>query len=180
MTSRALGVIVSCTVAVCLTTGCEAPPPPIVSDTTPRVSLRAEAVGCWELNHDVRGRSFERSTPAVTLVRLDTTAADESTRRGARLVQRLDSSGSAYFQDAEGFAFMDTWMADSASDSIRLGFNNGLYGSQWTLSLPRDTGPTDTLRGFSQEFGDVVPPPNYPVRPSIAVRVACTEAPSGT
>jgi hypothetical protein len=109
------------------------------------------------------------------LVQLDTAIA-EAWSRGVWRVLRRDRLGQSVLRDAEGFSVLDTWTADSTTDSIRLVLNNGLYGSRWALALPVGRGRVDTIRGLSRGFGDTDPPPDYPLRSSLAVRVACTTA----
>jgi hypothetical protein len=147
----------------------------VISDTTPRTSLRAEAIGCWALVPDVGRRPTVDAELTPPLVQLDTAMA-EASFRGVRRVLRRDRIGQPVFRDAEGFSFLDTWTADSTTDSIRLALNNGLYGSRWALALPVGRGLVDTMRGLSRGFGDTDPPPDYPLRSSLAVRVDCTTA----
>lgn len=92
---------------------------------------------------------------------------------GRRVVQRLDSLGHPVLQDAEGFAPVDSWMADSLGDRVWIGFNNGLYGASWVFDVPSRPMGVHAMRGNSQEFGDVSPPPPYPIRPVMLTRIAC-------
>jgi hypothetical protein len=153
--------------------GCERPY--VISDTTPRTSVRPEAIGCWALVPDVGRRPTVDAELTPPLVQLDTAIAEASSR-GVRRVLRRDRLGQPVLRDAEGFSFLDTWTADSTTDSIRLALNNGLYGSRWALALPVGRGLVDTIRGLSRGFGDSYPPPDYPVRSSLATRVECTTA----
>lgn len=142
-------------------------------NATPRAALRADAVGCWVLSgmKDV-------STP--NLIRLDSLAAHPSYGYGRRVVQRLNNVGRVVLRDAEGFAPLDSWSADSASDNIRIAFNNGLYGSNWVLELPAGNIREHRIRGQSRAFGDVVPGPDYPDRVVMANRVECKTAVDST
>lgn len=150
--------------------GCEPAPRVIATDVTARQSIRGEAVGCWVLSMAAKGIS-----PAASLlIQLDTGVAMGETG-GVRVVHRLDGRGHALLRDAEGFSVHDHWTADARSDSIRLTFNNGLYGSFSVLSLPARDTPSDTLHGLSRVFGDVVPEPAYPVQAATLIRMRCVD-----
>ena len=143
---------------------------------TPRVSLRAEAIGCWRL-FTVTGRGLAPPPDvAPDLIRLDTGAARDPWARGVRAVVRLGGTGHPLLRDGEGFSLSDDWAADSASHRIRLHFTNGLYGSTWVLDFPTRRERADTMLGQSQGFGDVVPPPPYPVWSVMAARTNCVAA----
>ena len=155
---------------------CEPSRPQLHSHGTARSALRADAIGCWELALAADTANDSDRAKAIMFVRLDSSVARSVGERGERDLQRLDSTGKTLTRDAEGFSFIDSWSADSASDRIRITFNNGLYGSRWVLTLPDSSGQAKTMRGESQEFGDVVPPPPEPIRPSVARRVPCAAA----
>ena len=153
--------------------GCEPQRPSVTSDSTPRAMKRVEAIGCWTLSRVTDKTSIVNPDPLPMFVRLDTLLATRGGVRNRRLVQRLDNRGRRLLRDAEGFSFSDEWTADSASDSIRILFNNGLYGSTWVLGLLASRGTVDTLHGRSQAFGDVVPAPEYPITVVMATRIGC-------
>jgi hypothetical protein len=136
----------------------------------PRSALRTEALGCWALTP----ASGDNLTPRF--VRLDTSRARTADVPGLRALKRLDSFGDEVLRDEEGFEPIDDWSADSTSDDIRLLFNNGLYGSTWRLTLPAGRSGVNMIRGTSQGFGDVDPPPDYPLRPVRATRIPCKQA----
>lgn len=135
-------------------------------------TLRSEALGCWLLGDAPRRGRVPRTWWLPLRVRLDSAYAPHRNSRAYREAWRLDSLGSRLAKDVEGFALMDHWAADSASDSLAIVTGNGLYGAIMMLSLPRSP-HTDTMRGIGQEYGDVEPPPDVPIVPLLGVRVDC-------
>jgi len=111
--------------------------------------------------------------PTPRVVRLTGVLAEGLLQSGQRVVQRLDSNGNVESRDAEGFAPIDSWAADSVGDSIRIVINNGLYGSSWTLANETTAEKTGVMKGYATAVGDVVPSPNYPVRKVAARRISC-------
>ena len=142
--------------------GCESESKHLTTNVPQRRSQRPEALGCWPLTFRATEADTLRTANRI-LVQLDTS------RYGDRVVRRLDSLGNVLVRDVEGLSFSDRWIADSASDSIRIGFNNGLYGSVWVLALPADVRPTDTLCGQSQEFDDVEDS-EHPITAALAIQ----------
>lgn len=158
--------------ALSAVTACEATQEVIATNTTPRRAIRHEASGCWTL-HDKGGTS--PGVPQPFVVQLDTSAKRGQSDAGHREIRRLDVSGRPMSVDVDGMKPLDGWTADSMSDSIRLNFNNGLYGSHWVLEVPASAQRIDTLRGFRRQFGDVSPGPDYPNDAVIATRASCVD-----
>lgn len=150
---------------------CQPKPRFVVADATPRHALRSDAIGCWALQSQAKGISNAQSL----LIKLDSVGAASEIAQGVRVVHRLDTNGQALIQDAEGFNVQDRWTADANSDSVRLVFNNGLYGSFWTLHLSTRVADKNSMSGVSRVFGDVVPEPAYPVQTATATRIQCRD-----
>jgi len=168
------------TIGVMLQVACSAPlaeldhaKTGLVSEHSPRVAVREDAVGCWLL----QGMADE---PTPSLARLDSLMVQAVESVGHRLVQRIDSLGHAQARDREGFEVRDSWSADRDTDTIRIVFDNGLYGSTWALELPERGSNPGLMRGVAKGFGDVVPGPNYPQRSVNATRVSCPVASSSS
>lgn len=128
--------------------------------------IREAAIGCWLLKGMV-------DEPTPTLVKLDALQSPASDSVGRRRVQRIDSLGRVQVRDWEGFEVLDWWTSDQKTDTIRIVFNNGLYGSVWALELSANGDGSDLMRGAARGFGDVVPGPEYPQRSVSATRVPC-------
>ena len=135
-------------------------------------ALPSEALGCWRLTDAPNGGRVRRTWWLPLRIRLDSVAAPHLNSRAYRDAWRLDTLGHRVVKDVEGFALMDHWAADSASDSIAIVTGNGLYGAVMVLSLPSSP-LADTIRGFGQEYGDVEPPPDVPIVPVLGIRLDC-------
>jgi hypothetical protein len=162
MSTHTLSQIV---VGAMLYVGCSAPSISLV-ERAPRDIVRAGAVGCWLLQGMI-------DEPTPPLVRLDSGVVRTNENVGRRVVQRIDTLGRVRTRDGEGFELLDWWSADRDTDTIRIVFNNGLYGSVWALELTRKESSPGSMRGVAKGFGDVVPGPNYPQRTASATRVSC-------
>ena len=137
-----------------------------------RAGLRTEALGCWRLADDPNSGRLRRTWWLPARVRLDTAIARHRDSRGHRDAWRLDSLGKRLLTDVEGFSIRDDWAADSASDRLTVVTGNGLYGAVMVLSLAADP-HSEAMRGFGQEYGDVVPAPDVPIVAVLGTRVDC-------
>ena len=145
-----------------------------MTNTTASAALRTEFVGCWALLDSigpVEGREPGWSPP---IARFDTSFAGGDEAPGTRLVARLDVQRQPLPPSSEsGSAGRSTWTADENGDSIRVTFNNGLYGSHWVLGITSVPAVGDTLHGRRRDFSDAVPDRNQVDHTAAAVRVEC-------
>lgn len=139
----------------------------------PREELRADVVGCWRFS----GMADE---PRPNLILLDSSASPFASKRGERVVLRLDSLGHVVTSGSDVLPLVDRWSADPRGDNIRIFLSNQFYGSHSELELSAQAHRSDTMRGRSQAFTDVYLESAYPQRPVSATRVACPVPPDTT
>jgi hypothetical protein len=162
-------------IALC---GCSSDAGPAEERAVPvlaRGGLRRAAVGCWQLV-DSRGRSAsDRIAWAPAIVQLD--SAEQSPQSAfprQRIARRFDPAWRPLPTGFEpGIDGAMTWRADSLTDSVRVEFNNGFFGSVFVLAVP-DGRRLDTLHGRAFEFSDVVPDDSPDHGSVAAVRVRCS------
>lgn len=136
--------------------------------------LRSEFVGCWALLDSIGPVDTREPGWSPPIARLDTGFAGRDYASGTRVVTRLDVQRQPLPPSTEsGSAGLSTWTADLNGDSIRLTFNNGLYGSTWVLGGKRAPAIGDTVHGRRRDFSDVVPDTNQANHSAAAVRIEC-------
>lgn len=138
-----------------------------------RVALRRDALGCWALRERF-GLSAEGSIDwAPTYVALLSGDAAGPAFAGRRAV-RYDSNWRPLPLELErGIPGLNSWRADSLTDTIRIAFNNAFSGSVFVLAMPEHDRPSQILYGRAYEFYDAGPPFSKSMGAASAKRVSC-------